>query len=156
MNRRSRLAAEVERLGYGLELVEARLEDVHAPDSVHSAFRDVASALEDRKRATYRAEGEAITTVNDARGQYEEQVTIARGDATARIEIANGKAAAFLPYAEQVRRYPDLSRFRLRHEAIDRGLVGPRKFLNAVPDAGAVDLWIDPSQEDVLKFRYRD
>ena len=152
----ARLAGEIAQLNFGFELVEARLEHVHAPEEVHNAFRDVSSALEDRQRLMFEAEGDAISNVNAAHGIYDETVTVAEGDAAARIMIAGGKAAAFLPQAEQIRRNPSIGRYRLRHEAIDRSLVGPRKYLNTVPGADAVDLWIDPAQDDVLKFDYRE
>ena len=64
---RTRLAKEVAALDQGFELVEARLEHVHAPEGVHDSFRDVSSALEDRQRATYEADGEAIALVTNAK-----------------------------------------------------------------------------------------
>ena len=39
-------------------------------------------------------------------------------------------------------------------EAIERNLWRPNKYLNTVPGAQGVDLWIDPEQEDVIKFNY--
>ena len=153
---RRRLAEEVAALGQGFELVEARLEHVHAPEGVHDSFRDVSSALEDRQRATFEADGEAIALVTAARGRYEEEVAIAKGDANARVAIANGLAVSFKPQAESFRQQPEIGRTRMRLEAIERSFVGPRKYLNTVPGAQEVDLWIDPQQDDVVKFNYRE
>ena len=153
---RTRLATEIAALNQGFELVDARLEHVHAPESVHDSFRDVSSALEDRQRATFEADGEAIALVTEARGRYEEAVTIAEGEAGARIKIAQGQALSFRPQAERYREHPELSRTRLRLEAIERSLVGPRKYLNTASGSRGVDLWIDPEQDDVIKFSYRE
>ena len=151
---REKLAQEVAALQQGFELVEARLEHVHAPDLVHSAFRDVSSALEDRERATFEANGQAIALVTDARGRYAEAISSAEGAADARVRIAEGLASSFIPQAEVYRQEPEIGRYRLRLEAIERSLVRPKKYLNTVPGSQSVDLWIDPEQEDVIKFEY--
>ena len=152
----ARLSAEVAALNQGFEIVEARLEHVHAPDDVHDSFRDVSSALEDRQRATFQADGQALAIVTNARGRYAEAVSIAEGEANARIRVAEGRAEAFAPQAEAMRAAPEIGRYRLRLEAVERSLVRPRKYLNTVPGSGGVDLWIDPSQDDVIKFNYRE
>jgi len=153
---RTRLAEAIEKLDLGFELVEARLEHVHAPESVHDSFRDVSSALENREEARFEAEAQAIEVVADARGSYAESVTIARGDANARVRIAEGLAASFMPQAEALRSEPQIGRYRLRLEAIERSLSRPRKYLNTVPGSRGVDLWIDPEKDDVIKFNYRE
>ena len=153
---RKKLTEEVAALRQGFELVEARLEHVHAPELVHSAFRDVSSALEDRQRATFEAEGQAIALVTDARGRYTEAITVAEAEADARIRVAEGLASSFIPQAEVFREQPEIGRYRLRLEAIERSLTRPRKYLNTVPGSQSVDLWIDPGQEDVIKFNYRE
>lgn len=151
-----RLAAEITALNLGFELVEARLEHVHAPESVHDSFRDVSSALEDRQKSKFDAESRAIEMVTDARGRHAESVAIAKGDANARIQMAKGLAASFVPQAETMSRQPEIGRYRLRLEAIERSFDRPRKYLNTVPGSQGVDLWIDPEKEDVVKFNYRE
>ncbi len=152
----AQLAKDIAALNQGFELVQARLEHVHAPDSVHDAFRDVSSALEDRQRATFIANGQAIERVADARGLYAESIAVAEGEAGARVLIAEGLASSFVPQAEAFREQPELGRYRLRMEAIERSLTAPAKYLNTVPGAQGVDLWIDPGEEDVIKFNYRE
>jgi len=153
---KTKLAADIAALGQGFELVEARLEHVHAPTVVHSAFRDVASALEDRRRSTFEADGEAIELVTSARGLSAEAITLAEGEAGARVKIAEGLASSFVPQAEEFRKQAQINRLRLRLEAVERSLAEPKKYLNTVPGSQSVDLWIDPSQEDVIKFNYRE
>ena len=153
---KQRLTEEVAKLNQGFEIVAARLEHVHAPDGVHDSFRDVSSALEDRQRATYEADGEAIAIVTDANARYSEAVMVAEGEATARVKVAEGRAVSFRPQAEVFRAHPDVGRTRLTLETVERGLSGPRKYLNTVPGSRGVDLWIDPEQDDVIKFNYRE
>ncbi len=153
---RTKLREGIDALQQGFELVEARLEHVHAPDLVHSAFRDVSSALEDRQRATFEANGQAIALVTDARGRYAEAITVAQAEAGARVLIAEGLASSFIPQAQEFREEPEIGRYRLRLEAIERSLAHPSKYLNTVPGSQSVDLWIDPGQEDVIKFNYRE
>ncbi|MEM9403904.1 MAG: SO_0444 family Cu/Zn efflux transporter, partial [Pseudomonadota bacterium] len=128
-----RLAKEISALGLGFELVEARLEHVHAPESVHDSFRDVSSALEDRQKSKFEAESRAIEMVTEARGRHAESVAVAEGDATARIRVAEGLAASFVPQAETLSQQPEIGRYRLRLEAIERSFASPRKYLNTVP-----------------------
>ena len=153
---REKLAKDIAALGQGFELVEARLEHVHAPDEVHIAFRDVSSALEDRQRSTFEANGKAIERVTNGRGLYAESITIAQGEAKARVLIAEGLAESFIPQAKAFRAQPEIGRFRLRMEAIERSFVEPTKYFNTVPGSQSVDLWIDPKQDDVIKFNYRE
>jgi uncharacterized membrane protein YraQ (UPF0718 family)/regulator of protease activity HflC (stomatin/prohibitin superfamily) len=153
---RAKLAKDIAALGQGFELVEARLEHVHAPDAVHNAFRDVSSALEDRQRSTFEADERAIELVMDARGSYSEAISAAEADAGARIKMAEGLASSFIPQAQIYREQPEINSYRLRLEAIERSLARPNKYLNTVPGSQSVDLWIDPGQEDVIKFNYRE
>ena len=153
---RAKLAEDFAGLGQGLELVDARLEHVHAPDAVHNAFRDVSSALEDRQRAIFEADGQAIQSVTDARGLHAESISIAEGEAQARVRIAEGLASSFIPQAKEFREQPDIGRYRLRMEAVERSFIRPNKYLNTVPGSQGVDLWIDPAQDDVIKFNYRE
>lgn len=150
------LAQDIAALDQGFELVEARLEHVHAPDTVHNAFRDVSSALEDRQRSTFEADGQAIERVTDARGRYSEVMALAKGESKARVLTAEGLAASFVPRAEVFRERPDIDRYRLRLEAVERSFSKPNKYLNTVPGSQGVDLWIDPQQDDVIKFNYRE
>ncbi|MEM9063809.1 MAG: hypothetical protein AAGD13_25420, partial [Pseudomonadota bacterium] len=101
-------------------------------------------------------ESRAIEMVTDARGRHAESVAVAEGDASARIRVAEGLAESFVPQAETLSQQPEIGRYRLRLEAIERSFASPRKYLNTVPGSQGVDLWIDPEKEDVIKFNYRE
>ena len=70
--RRARDGDRAERLDYydaGLEIMAVRLLYVHPPKEVHDAFRDVASAQEDKLRTINRAQTFAVEKVNQAEGE---------------------------------------------------------------------------------------
>ena len=54
------LAEELRALASGLRLVSVNVREVHAPADVHTAYRDVASALEDRVRTGHDAHRELL------------------------------------------------------------------------------------------------
>ena len=56
----SRVQALLDRYGAGIELMSVRLLYVHPPTEVHDAFRDVASAQEDKLRTIDRAQTFAV------------------------------------------------------------------------------------------------
>jgi membrane protease subunit HflK len=66
-----------EAMRLGVEVLHFCLTDVHAPAEVHAAFRDVASAHEDKQ-----------TAVNVAWRYHDETVNLARGEAAREVEIA--------------------------------------------------------------------
>ncbi|MCE3250371.1 MAG: family Cu/Zn efflux transporter [Geminicoccaceae bacterium] len=59
----------LDRYGAGIELMSVRLLYVHPPTEVHDAFRDVASAQEDKLRTINRAQTFAVEDVNQAQGE---------------------------------------------------------------------------------------
>ncbi|HMB68517.1 MAG TPA: SO_0444 family Cu/Zn efflux transporter, partial [bacterium] len=63
----------------GVEVIRFSILDVHAPTEVHAAFRDVASAVEDKRTAINVARRYEVETVNLARGEAAREVELARG-----------------------------------------------------------------------------
>ena len=113
----------------GLEVLSVRLQDVHPPAEVVEAFRDVASALEEK-----------ITRVNEAESFLLEQVPLARGQARAlclgaesyagaRIERSRGESARFVEREQAYRGAPQVTALRLYFEAIEQVLPNKQKFI---------------------------
>jgi membrane protease subunit HflK len=129
--------------GIGVRMVGVNLLSVHAPDVVHAAFRDVASAQEDK-----------ILIVNRATTFAQEAVNLAEGDAAAMIESAKafkdekilqaeGDALAFTLREKEYRRAPDLTRFRLHLEALEEILPASQRILRpGRADVKDFDLWL--------------
>jgi membrane protease subunit HflK len=129
----------------GLAPVDLRLLFVHAPDDVHGAFRDIASAAEDRTTAKNKALVEAEGALGLARGEAARTVAEAESERTRLVDTAQGDAAAFVPLAREVAAAPKTSRVRLKLEALERVLPGVPKLIR--PDARRApgfELWITP------------
>ena len=130
----------------GLAPVDLRLLFVHAPDDVHGAFRDIASAAEDRTTVKNKALVEAEGALGMARGEVARTLAEADSERTRLVETAHGDAAAFVPLAREVAAAPRTSRMRLKLEALERVLPGVPKLIR--PDARRApgfELWITSS-----------
>jgi HflK protein len=129
----------------GLAAVDVRLLSVHAPDDVHGAFRDIASAAEDRTTARNKALVEAEGALGRARGEVATTVAAAESERTRLVEHARGDAAAFVPLAREVAASPRTSRTRLQLEALERVLPGVPKVIRPDPRrAPGFELWVTP------------
>jgi HflK protein len=130
----------------GIELVSVRLLYVHPPEEVHPAFRDVASAQEDKIHIMNRAMTFAVEKVNLAEGDAVAMVEEALAFKEEKILRAEGDAAAFALKVEEYRRAPEITRFRLHLEAVEDVLPRVRKFLRpGADDLKELDLWLlDP------------
>lgn len=129
----------------GLAPVDLRLLFVHAPDDVHGAFRDLASAAEDRTTARNKALVEAEGALGQARGEVARTLAEADSERTRLVETAKGDAAAFVPLAREIAAAPKTSRMRLKLEALEKVLPGVPKVIR--PDARRApgfELWITP------------
>ena len=129
----------------GLSPVDLRLLFVHAPDDVHGAFRDIASAAEDRTTARNKALVEAEGALGQARGEVARTLAAAESERKRLVEHARGDAAAFVPLAREVAAAPGVSRTRLRLEALERVLPGVPKVIRPDPRrAPGFELWVTP------------
>jgi len=140
---RDALIAEVLALDLGFRVLDARLLDVHAPASVHDAFRDVASALEDRETEVHDANGYAAERHNEGEGESAATTEAAHAEANRVARLADGTAGAFAGIARAHDQSPDLTERRLWLETLERTLPAPRKFILAAGASGGdVDLWV--------------
>ncbi|MFA6561426.1 MAG: cation-translocating P-type ATPase family protein [Verrucomicrobiia bacterium] len=81
--------------GAGIEVQGVRLQDVHPPIELVDAYRDVASAVEERSRVINEAEGYRNEQLPLARGTATNTVTVATGARDAKIADSTGKAERF-------------------------------------------------------------
>jgi regulator of protease activity HflC (stomatin/prohibitin superfamily) len=143
-NRVARSVQEVlDRYGAGIDVLSVRLLYVHPPEEVHDAFRDVASAQEDKLRTINRANTFAVEKVNESRGEAAAMIEQALGFKEERIRRAEGDAAGYAVRLDAYRQAPELTKFRLRLEAAEAVLPGAPKIVT--PGAGDVkdlDMWL--------------
>lgn len=109
----------------GLLIVGVNLQKAYPPDEVAGAFRDVASAREDKTRAINEAQGYANSTIPEARGQAQKILSEAQAYQSDAVNRAQGAAQAFesvlAEYRASNRIYgPELTRYRLYLETMDK------------------------------------
>ena len=127
----------------GIGMVTVRLLYVHPPEEVHGAFRDVASAQEDKLRTINRARTFAVEKVNLAEGEAAAMIESAQAFKDEQILEAHGEAAGFGLKADAYRAAPDLTAFRLQLETIEEVLPGTRKYIRpGGRDLDSFDLWL--------------
>ncbi len=130
----------------GIRPISLYLLYVHAPDEVHSAFRDVASAAEDKTTIRNKALVEAEGSVRLARGEAARLVAEAEAYRVQQAERARGNAAAFVPLAAVERRASAVTRDRLYLEAMERVLPRLAKLIKPGPHkAPGLELWVTPA-----------
>jgi Cu+-exporting ATPase len=123
------LEQRLEEYGSGLEVTAVRLQDVHPPVEVVEAFRDVASAFEEKNMRINEAEAYLLEQVPLARGQEQSRILAAQAYADARIERACGDGARFNLRNEAYRKSPDVTALRLYFEAIEQVLPNKQKYI---------------------------
>jgi HflK protein len=140
---RRQVQATLDRHRAGIELLGLQLLYVHPPEEVHDAFRDVASAQEDKLRTINRAGAFAVEKVNQAKAEAGAEIQAGMAFELERKLRAQGAAAAFALQAQSYAAAPDLTLFRLQIEALESALAGVRKVVRpGAAELGALDVWL--------------
>jgi len=115
----------------GVLITSANFEKVAPPTEVSDAFKDVASALEDRDRLVNEANGEYGAAIPRARGDAERQKQEARGLKESGINRARGDADRFLAQLEEFRQSgrSETSRLRLYIETMEEVMPRMKKYV---------------------------
>jgi len=146
-----RIRRDADAIGLGAEILAVRLLDVHAPATVHDAFRDVASAHEDRLTTIHLANEYAAGVAAVARGEAERVVAEAEARATERVAMAQGAAGAFTALAVEHQRAPRITEDRLYFETAERVLAGARKLIRPTAgDTRGYELWLRGSNASIV------
>ncbi len=152
---RSRMEQVLRRYAEAFSVEEVCLGDVHPPVEVVPAFRDVASAAEEKESSINEAQAYRYKTETLARGKAAEQILSAEGLEEDRVKKAEGAADRFAQVAAASAEAPQVTRLRLYLQTVEEVLAGRRKIiLDAVP-AGARRLlylgqkraWMPPPPE---------
>lgn len=135
----------------GLDIVNVNLQKAYPPDEVAEAFRDVASASEDKAKAINEAQGHANSVVPEARGDAQKILADGNAYAAQVVNSANGAAQAFdsvlAEYEASSQTYgQDVTLYRYYLESIEKILSKARVY---VVDGNGVNLRL---LEDSQKF----
>ena len=119
----------------GVIVVAVQLQDVSPPKQVIDAFKDVASAKEDKNRMINEAEGYRNDVIPKARGQAQAMIRESEGFRESRIKRAEGDVAKFKAIVKEYTKAKEVTKERLYMEAMEEILPG-------------IDKYIDPNEED--------
>lgn len=132
---RARMVAVLERYAGGFSIESVCLGDIHPPLEVVPAFRDVASAAEEKESSVNQAEAYQYETQALAQGQASQQVALAEGFQSDRTARAEGSAERFVGVATAYALAPEVTRLRLYLQTVEQVLPGRRKvILDRVPE----------------------
>ena len=120
----------------GVIVVAVQLQDVSPPKQVIDAFKDVASAKEDKNRMINEAEGYRNDIIPKARGEAQAMLRHAEGFREARIKRAEGDVAKFKAILKEYVKAKDVTRERLYLEAMEEILPGINKYIVPTGEGG--------------------
>ena len=126
------LQAILDKYNSGILVVAVQLQDVSPPKTVISAFKDVASAKEDKNRLINEAEGYRNDVIPKARGEAQAMIREAEGFKEARIKRSEGDVAKFSAMLKEYKKAKSVTKKRLYLEAMEDILPGIEKFI--IPD----------------------
>jgi membrane protease subunit HflK len=119
----------LDRYDSGVTIDAIQLQDVLPPEQVAGAFRDVASAREDREKAVEKAEGYSNDILPKAKGQAEKTINEAMAYKEAIINIAKGDTSRFLQVLKEYRKAKDVTRKRIYVETMEDVLARVEKII---------------------------
>ena len=122
----------------GILVVAVQLQDVSPPKQVIAAFKDVASAKEDKNRMINQAEGYRNNVIPKARGEAQAMIREAEGFRVARIARAEGDVAKFNAMLVEYKKGKDVTRKRMYLETMEEILPNIEKYI--VPDGDGSNL----------------
>jgi len=113
----------------GILVTAVQLQDVNPPEEVSAAFKDVASAKEDKSKFINEAEGYRNDIIPKARGEAAKIVKEAEGYKMERIRRAEGDVAKFNQILAEYQNGKEVTRNRLYIETMELVLPHMKKFI---------------------------
>ncbi len=113
----------------GIQVVQVQLQDVYPPQQVERAFKDVATAREDKERLINEARGYSNEKIPRAEGEAARIMRQAEGYAKERTTRAEGDVSRFLSIAKEYAKSPDVTRERLYQETMQSVLGRAQKVI---------------------------
>ena len=113
----------------GVQIQTIQLQDVNPPEAVAAAFKDVASAKEDREKLINQAHGYRNDLIPRAKGEAAQEINKAKGFAQARITRAEGEANHFLKTLKEYKQASDVISKRVYIETMEEVLSNTDKII---------------------------
>ncbi|AZR74889.1 HflK protein [Anoxybacter fermentans] len=124
----------------GIMVVGFLLQDVSVPPEVEEAYRDVASAKEDKQKKINEALAYKNQIIPKARGEAAKIINEAEAYKAARIAQAKGDVARFEQILTRYKMGEDVTRIRLYLETMEKVLPGLNKIIIPEDSAGVLKL----------------
>lgn len=118
----------------GVVITQIQLQDVLPPDQVADAFREVASAKEDKARLINEAQSYENDIIPRARGEAAQMVLVAEGFAQERVKRAEGESENFIAQLTAYRKAPTVTKKRMLIETMEEALPGLDKYIVQTQD----------------------
>lgn len=113
----------------GILVIAVQLQDVNPPEEVSAAFKDVASAKEDKSKFINEAEGYRNDVIPKARGEAAKIVKEAEGYKIERVRKAEGDVAKFNQILAEYQNGKEVTRNRLYIETMESVLPHMKKYI---------------------------
>jgi membrane protease subunit HflK len=126
---RDRIQSVLESYGAGIETIGTYFQEISPPVEVAYAFRDVASAREDKNRLINEAEGYRNQILPTTRGEAERMMRDAEGFSKERVEMATGEAERFVALLAEYSKSKDLTASRIYIEKMEKVLPNLRIYV---------------------------
>lgn len=110
--------------GAGVQVAAIQLQDVNPPEQVAGAFKDVASAKEDKEKQINQSESYRNDIIPKAKGEAAQVVNQAQAYAQARVRRAEGETARFNLMLREYKQNKKVIRTRLFLETMEEVLPG--------------------------------
>jgi membrane protease subunit HflK len=124
-----KIQAMADQFGLGVTITAVQLQDVQPPGEVAAAFKDVATAKEDRDGIINTARGYQNEKIPQARGKAAQLLRESEGYERERVAMAEGDASRFLALAEEYKKAPAVTRERLYLETMKSVLPRVKKVI---------------------------
>lgn len=120
--------------GSGIQIAAVQLQDVHPPKEVVDAFKDVASAREDKSRLINEAEGYRNDIIPKARGLAATMINEAMAYKESVTRRAKGESSRFASVLKEYDRARDVTRERLFLDTMQQIMSNPEMEKVVLPD----------------------
>lgn len=113
----------------GIQIIAVQLQEVSPPEEVVHAFKDVASAREDRERAINEAQGYSNDIIPKAKGEAAQLIQQAEAYKATKVTRAKGDANRFLSLLAEYKKAKVVTQTRLYIEVMENILPEVQKVI---------------------------
>lgn len=127
----------------GTNVLNVQILSLDPPDEVAMAFRDIASAMEEKQTYIFEAEEYSNQIITESWGKALAMVHLAEGYRAKKINNAEGEAAAYLKTLSEYQKAREITDIRLYLETMEKILPGVKKvFVYKNINKQTTDLWL--------------